>query len=111
MRPIITLTKPAIRKCQQILSNNKKKYLHLSLKSGGCSGFEYKFKPTDTLHKLDEKVVVDDLTVSVCHKSILHLLGTEINWEQDIMGEYFSFNNPNAEMVCGCGTSFSPLIR
>ena len=37
----------------------------------------------------------------------MHLIGTEIDWNQDIMGESFKFDNPNASMKCGCGTSFS----
>ena len=39
--------------------------------------------------------------------SLIHLLGTEIDWKKDIMGESFHFNNPMAKSKCGCGTSFS----
>ena len=28
------------------------------------------------------------------------------NEEEDIMGNRFVFNNPNAEFKCGCGSSF-----
>ena len=45
--------------------------------------------------------------MEVCSKSLLHVLGTNIDWEKTIMGETFTFNNPNASGTCGCGTSFS----
>ena len=35
------------------------------------------------------------------------LLGTEIDWEDDIMGQRFIFHNPNSSFQCGCGKSFS----
>ena len=35
------------------------------------------------------------------------LLGTEIDWDDDIMGQRFVFKNPNSSFQCGCGKSFS----
>ena len=37
----------------------------------------------------------------------MHILGTEIDWKEDIMGQGFVFDNPMAQAKCGCGTSFS----
>ena len=34
-------------------------------------------------------------------------LDTTIDWKNDIMGEKFEFDNPNASSNCGCNTSFS----
>ena len=42
----------------------------------------------------------------VCDKSLIHLLGTKIDWKKNIMGEAFHFENPNASSKCGCGTSY-----
>ena len=39
------------------------------------------------------------------------LIGTTIDWNEDIMGQGFVFNNPMAQASCGCGTSFSPNIK
>ena len=38
---------------------------------------------------------------------LIHILGVEIDWKKDIMGETFVFDNPMAQSKCGCGTSFS----
>ena len=109
MKPLITLTQTAIQACRKIVSNDKTKVLKLSLKGGGCNGFEYRFDLTDSkLKKGDEKISIDDIDIQICGKSLFYLLGTEIDWKTDIMGSTFYFNNPNAQSTCGCGSSFNP---
>jgi Fe-S cluster assembly iron-binding protein IscA len=52
-------------------------------------------------------VKIDNIEIHVCNKSLIHLLGTNIDWTEDIMGQGFTFQNPMAQASCGCGTSFS----
>ena len=40
-------------------------------------------------------------------KSLLFLDGTQIDFEEKEFGHAFTYTNPNASGVCGCGTSFS----
>lgn len=111
MKSIINITKTAGTKLKQIASNNNTTSLLFYVKGGGCNGFNYKFKPLTTEpEKRDEVVEYEDIKVVVCRKSMLYLLGTTIDWKNDIMGESFHFENPNAGAKCGCGTSFSPKI-
>ena len=111
MKPLITLSQKAIMKCRKILDKHSAKALKLSLSSGGCNGFEYKFLPTNKgLEKGDDKVSQDGINIYVCGKSQFYLLGTNIDWKTDIMGSRFQFDNPNAQSICGCGTSFNPSI-
>ena len=82
----------------------------LSLKSGGCNGFNYKL---ESLKKMDEKegeiqMIDENISLQLCNKSALYLLGTEIDWVTDIMGDRFVFDNPLAKASCGCGSSFTP---
>lgn len=35
------------------------------------------------------------------------LNGSVVNFVDDLMGAYFTIENPNARSSCGCGTSFS----
>ena len=112
MNSIIKLTPNAIQQMKKIVTNNNSKSLFLQLKGGGCNGFNYSLKTLDTIespNKLDETVKKDDVIVHVCGHSMMHLLGTEVDWKDDIMGANFVFNNPNAESQCGCGSSFSPI--
>jgi Fe-S cluster assembly iron-binding protein IscA len=38
---------------------------------------------------------------------MLFLLGTKIDYIEDIMGSRFDFINDNIQSKCGCGTSFN----
>jgi len=108
LKNIITVSKLASKKLSTILRESEKKAIKFYVKGGGCNGFNYKLKPTDELpNKLDEIVKVDDIEIHVCNSSLMHLLGTNIDWTEDIMGQGFTFINPMAQSKCGCGTSFS----
>ena len=107
-RQFITASKLATDKLQDILQKSNKNAILFYVKGGGCNGFNYKLKPTDEIpDKLDEIVKVDDIEIHVCNSSLMHLLGTTIDWTEDIMGQGFTFQNPMAQSKCGCGTSFS----
>lgn len=108
MKQIITITAKATQKLQTILKETNKNVVKFYVKGGGCNGFNYKLKPTDDKpNKLDEIVKIEDFEIHVCNNSIMHLLGTKIDWKEDIMGQGFHFENPMAQSKCGCGTSFS----
>ena len=108
---IITVSKIASEKLSKILMKSEKKAIRFYVKGGGCNGFNYKLKPTnDNPDKLDEIVKIDNIEIHVCSSSIMHLLGTNIDWTQDIMGQGFTFENPMADSKCGCGTSFSSKV-
>jgi len=122
MSKIVNVSKIALSQFRSILRENKSKAIYLGLKGGGCNGFEYNLKPTnDSLKDGDEIIIFrkdeksssppgkDDVVLHICNKSILHLLGTHIDWTKDVMGQSFKFENPNAVSKCGCGTSFTPF--
>lgn len=108
MKPLITITDIAIKQLRNILKQHNKTAIRFSVKGGGCNGFNYQLKPTNTgPDKLDEVVKINNIEIHVCGTSIMHLLGTKIDWKSDIMGHGFHFENPMAQSKCGCGTSFS----
>ena len=82
----------------------------LYLKGSGCNGFSYKFKilkEDKKPNKLDEIYKINNYNLYLCNNSLIWLLGTEINYIEDIMGSRFDFKNSNIESKCGCGTSFN----
>ncbi len=88
-------------------------YLFLGVKGGGCSGLTYILDLRDERHvpiaETDE-VFDSHGVVIVCDlKSYMvgNLTGTEINFEDGMMGKGFTFKNPNAKHSCGCGSSYS----
>ena len=106
-KKLISLTCSAIKQLKQIKKQNNCKGILFSVKSGGCNGFEYKFEGINTFYNTKNMIVEDNLKIEICDKSLFYLLGTKIDWKEDIMGKGFIFENPMAKASCGCGTSFS----
>lgn len=107
---LISVSKMAIRQLKQILYTTNTRSIYFGLDSGGCSGFEYKLEVTNQpVSDNVELVMIDDVPIQICNKSILFVLGTNIDWEENIMRRGFIFDNPNAINKCGCGTSFNPF--
>ena len=81
--------------------------LRLAVTGGGCSGFQYNFALDET--KMDDDVVLerDGATILIDPVSLDFLVGAEIDFTDDLIGQAFKINNPNATSSCGCGTSFS----
>ena len=81
--------------------------LRLAVTGGGCSGFQYNFALDET--RLDEDLVIeqDGARVLIDPVSLDFLAGAEIDFTDDLIGQAFKVNNPNATSSCGCGTSFS----
>ena len=92
------------------LINKKGVAALLYLKGGGCNGFSYKFKilkDESKVNRLDELYKLDDKNLYLCNKSLMYIIGTKIDYKDDIMGSRFDFKNDNMENKCGCGTSFN----
>ena len=90
---------------EQKLSDNTA--LRVGVKGGGCSGFSYTLGFDDSVSEVDQISEVNGVRVVCDPKSFLYLNGTEIDFEDNLMGRGFKFGNPNAAKSCGCGESFS----
>lgn len=107
-KQIITITNQAYNRLHNILKSTNKNNIKFFLKGGGCNGFNYYLEPSnDKPEKYDEIVKLKNFEVHVCGNSLIHLLGTNIDWKEDVMESKFYFDNPMANSKCGCGTSFS----
>ena len=109
MKSVISLTTIAKSKLIKMLSVHNTKNALFYVKGGGCNGFKYIIEPINSSpDPLDEVIPLDNNNnLRVCNKSLLHLMGTKIDWNSDFMGESFRFDNPNSENSCGCGATFS----
>jgi len=81
--------------------------LRVGVKGGGCSGFSYTLGFDDQVAETDQVEEVDGVRIVCDPKSFLYLSGTEVDFEESLMGRGFKFGNPNASKTCGCGESFS----
>jgi iron-sulfur cluster insertion protein len=104
----VTISSRAAQRIAAILAaESHPTMLRLAVTGGGCSGYSYNFA-------LDENRMDDDLLLEEDGARILidpvsldFLAGAEIDFSDDLMGQAFKVNNPNATSSCGCGTSFS----
>ena len=111
MKQLVSISSLALGKIKNIIKSNNSQAILLSIKGGGCNGFNYNLTPLEKNiknDKLDEIVKYnDDVTVHLCGRSLMYLMGTHIDYKADIMGERFDFSNNNISSKCGCGTSFN----
>ena len=81
--------------------------LRVSVEGGGCSGFQYNFS-FDKSQKSDDIVIEKNGTkVFIDSSSLLYVIGSELDFYEDIIGSAFKISNPNAQASCGCGSSFA----
>ncbi|HRK24700.1 MAG TPA: iron-sulfur cluster insertion protein ErpA [Beijerinckiaceae bacterium] len=104
----VSVTPRAARRIAAILKDEVAgAMLRVSVKGGGCSGFQYAFEVEPRAATDDLSIVQDGVTVLVDPTSLPFLKGAAIDFVDDLMGASFRVNNPNATVACGCGTSFS----
>jgi len=103
-----TLSARAAKRISAILSKETGgTMLRLAVTGGGCSGFQYNFALEATRMADDLVLERDGATVLIDPVSLDFLVGAEIDFTDDLIGQAFKVNNPNATASCGCGTSFS----
>ncbi|KAJ1950837.1 [4Fe-4S] proteins maturation, partial [Dispira parvispora] len=86
---------------------NPNTVLRLTVESGGCYGFQYKFDITDQLTEDDAifeceggRLVVDDVSLSLMD-------GSKVDFVQELIGSTFQVVHiAKASSGCGCGSSF-----
>lgn len=120
MNDPVIFTQSAAAKVWELIQEEENYSLKLRVyvTGGGCSGFQYGFT-------FDEAVNEDDTVVSkavseedesgegqqvqllIDPMSFQYLVGSEIDYKEDIEGAQFIIRNPNAKTTCGCGSSFS----
>lgn len=89
------------------LTDSAKEYLEkvgqpnvwLSVKGGGCSGFQYVWDVTE------EEPTVGNLAVDPIAE--MFVMGCTVDYVNELGGSYLKVINPNATASCGCGESFA----
>jgi iron-sulfur cluster assembly accessory protein len=84
--------------------------LRVSVSAGGCSGFQYGFELEDAPAAEDQVFGAPDgngAQVFVDPVSLDLLAGSELDWNEALIGAHFAIRNPQAVSGCGCGASFS----
>ncbi|HOV03238.1 MAG TPA: iron-sulfur cluster insertion protein ErpA [Kaistiaceae bacterium] len=104
----ITITERAVRRIAKVLAAEAPgTALRIAVEGGGCSGFQYRFDFDTARNEEDFILEADGAVVIVDSMSLMYMRGSEIDFVDDLMGQAFHINNPQAVASCGCGTSFS----
>ena len=103
----ITVTPRAAARIHEIAKGQQDAALRIAVNGGGCSGFQYEFSLADTRDAEDIAIERDGATVLVDSMSLVYMAGSTLDFVDDLMGQSFRVNNPQAKSSCGCGTSFS----
>lgn len=82
-------------------------FVRVGVQGGGCSGLMYNLDFDSELKEDDKMIEDNNIRIVVDKKSVLYLVGTELDFTGGLNGKGFSFINPNASRTCGCGESFS----
>ena len=79
----------------------------LSTPRRGCSGLAYSVDYVTAANAFDERIETSGGTFFIDGASVLYLIGSTMDWQDDDFTAGFVFTNPNAKGACGCGESFT----
>lgn len=107
--PPVGLTERAAQQVRKILKKQQSDqtlYLRVAVEGGGCSGLSYKLGLD---HKTEEDDLIENqnLEIIVDSRHMIYLQGITIDYPDGLDARGFTFDNPNAEETCGCGSSFA----
>jgi len=80
-------------------------YVTLGVKGGGCSGFQYVWDLKSNWPDVEWSDPIDDVLV-VDPVAELYILGSTVDYVNELGGSFLSVKNPMSKSSCGCGESF-----
>lgn len=107
--PAVRLTGRAadqVRKIREREELGEDLFLRVAVEGGGCSGLEYRLG-FDYRSEDDHRMASEGVDIVVNPKHMPYLEGITIDYPDGLDARGFTFDNPNADETCGCGTSFA----
>ncbi|MEE2735742.1 MAG: iron-sulfur cluster insertion protein ErpA [Pseudomonadota bacterium] len=107
--PQMSVTAAAADKVARLIEEegNRDLKLRVFVTGGGCSGFEYGFTFDEDVEEDDTAIEESGVVLLVDALSYQYLIGSKIDYSENLQGARFVVINPNASSTCGCGNSFS----
>ena len=104
----VIITERAEKRVSALLSNEPSgACFRISVEGGGCSGFQYQFAISKEIETDDILIENGKARVVIDKTSLGFLVGSQIDFVDDLIGQSFRISNPNVTNSCGCGTSIS----
>jgi iron-sulfur cluster assembly accessory protein len=104
----VTLSPAAAARIKALsASEGRALMLRVAVDAGGCSGFQYNFDLIEQAEEDDLRIHRDEAVALIDPVSLGLLIGSEIDFVDELAVAEFRVRNPNAKSSCGCGVSFS----
>jgi iron-sulfur cluster insertion protein len=100
---MITLTERAKKYMKSVVLNGD--YVTLSVKGGGCSGMQYEWGLKYDQLDIEWSAPIENVLV-IDPIAEMYLLGSEIDYVEELGGSFLAVKNPMSTNSCGCGESF-----
>ena len=99
---MVTLTE---RANDYLKSVSNGRYVSLGVKGGGCTGFQYVWDFADNWPEVQWSDPIGDVLV-LDPLAEMYVLGSTIDYVEELGGSFLAVKNPTAASSCGCGESF-----
>lgn len=108
-KPNITITDKAILAFRRELGDRKSnpRNIRLGVKGGSCKGYSFVLEYGAVQKNNDTQIHFDGFGIIIDPRSLALLDGLQIDREESLMRQEFSFFMPSIKSHCGCGKSFS----
>ena len=105
----VTLTPAAEARVAELMAKAPEGSIGVKLSTPrrGCSGLAYSVDYVSEAVPFDERIETPGGTFFIDAASVLYLIGSTMDWQEDDFAAGFVFQNPNAKGACGCGESFT----
>jgi iron-sulfur cluster assembly protein len=105
----VTLTPAAEARIAELMAKAPEGTIgvRLSTPRRGCSGLAYSVDYVTEANAFDERIETPAGPLFIDGASVLYLVGSTMDWQEDDFTAGFVFDNPNAKGACGCGESFT----
>ena len=106
---MVKVTDNAFSKIKDLIVEEKNSNLamRMSVKGGGCSGFQYEFSFDENQEEDDFVIEKDDVKVFVDYMSAQYLMEATLDYKEEKFNSQFVISNPEVKSTCGCGSSFN----
>lgn len=107
--PIVSFDDSAVVKVKALIEEegNSNLKLRIFVEGGGCSGFQYGFIFDEVQNPDDMVFVKGGQTFLIDAISMQYLNGSTVIYVESLQGSRFIIDNPNVNVSCGCGASFT----
>ena len=109
LKAALTLTPSAVQRIRALMERAEKPVLgiRVGVDNKGCSGHSYQVEYAVDARPLEEMVEQDGARVYIDPLALMFIIGSKMDFVEGKIQSGFTFENPNAKSLCGCGESFS----